>query len=344
MRSRFPRGREAMQGRHHLSPRRLVRRFAPGLGRARGSGFVRPFAKPGRAPWRAARHIGTLGRLGDLEARLARSPSEIRRSQGLRYHVFYEEMAAVADEETYQRRRDADAYDLICDHLLVLDHAVPRRPFLRSKPEIVGTYRLLRQEIAEINGGFYSAGEYDVGSLVARYPHLRFLELGRSCVLKPYRDKRTVELLWHGIWSYVLMHGMDVMIGCASIPGTDPDKLALPLSFLHHNALAPEEWRVRAVEERYVEMNRMAPDEIDAKAALRQLPPLIKGYLRLGGYIGEGAVVDYQFGTTDILIILPVSALNPRYVDHFGNDASRFAAPAPPSGRRRFVPLRRNLT
>ncbi|WP_051630971.1 GNAT family N-acetyltransferase [Afifella pfennigii] len=328
-----------MQGRQNLSPRRLVRRFAPAFGRDGGAGLVRPFAKPGRAPWRAARHLDALGRLGDLEARLARSPSEIRRSQALRYHVFYEEMAAVADAQTHFLRRDADPYDLICDHLLVLDHAVPRRPFLRSKPEIVGTYRLLRQEIAELNGGFYSAGEYDVAPLIARYPHLRFLELGRSCVLKPYRDKRTVELLWHGIWSYVLMHRMDVMIGCASLAGTDPDALALPLSFLHHNARAPEEWSVRALAERHVDMNRMPAEAVDARAALRQLPPLIKGYLRLGAYIGDGAVVDYQFGTTDILIILPVSALNPRYVNHFGTDAGRYAPPV----RRRF-PLRRNLT
>ncbi|WP_224406442.1 GNAT family N-acetyltransferase [Afifella sp. IM 167] len=338
----IPRGREAMQGRQNLSPKRLVRRFAPGFGRGRGTDFVRPFAKPGRAPWRAARHLGSLGRLGDLEARLARSPAEIRRSQALRYHVFYEEMSAVGDAETHLRRRDADAYDLICDHLLVLDHAVPRRPFLRSKPEIVGTYRLLRQEIAELNGGFYSAGEYDIAPLVSRYAHLNFLELGRSCVLKPYRDKRTVELLWHGVWSYILLHQVDVMFGCASFAGTDPEKLALPLSFLHHHARAPEEWNVSALPERYVDMNRMAKEEIDPRAALRELPPLIKGYLRLGAYIGDGAVVDYQFGTTDIMIILPVSALNPRYVNHFGNDAERYGA-SQPMARRRF-PLRRNLT
>ena len=107
------------------------------------------------------------------------------------------------------------------------------------------------------------------------------------------------------------------MFGCASLDGTEPKRLALPLSFLHHYARAPEEWRARALPERYVEMNRMSKEAIDPKAALRMLPPLIKGYLRPGAYIGDGAVVDHEFGTTDVLIMLPVSAIKKRVVDHF---------------------------
>jgi putative hemolysin len=117
-----------------------------------------------------------------------------------------------------------------------------------------------------------------------------------------------------------------VMIGCASLEGTDPDQLALPLSFLHHFARAPEAWRTAALPHQRVDMNRMAKDAIDAKSALRELPPLIKGYLRLGAYIGDGAVIDRQFGTTDILIVLPVSAISSRYIEHFGADATRHAA------------------
>ena len=162
--------------------------------------------------------------------------------------------------------------------------------------------------------------------LLAANPGLRFLELGRSCVLKPYRNKRTVELLWHGIWTYVLHHRIDVMLGCASLEGTDPQKLALPLSFLHHFARSPETWRVRAVDERFVPMDRLAKEAIDPKAALHALPPLVKGYLRLGATFGEGAVVDRQFGTTDVLVMLPVSAINPRYIEHFGAGADRHAA------------------
>jgi putative hemolysin len=275
----------------------------------------------------------TLGRIGSLEARLARTANEVRKAQKLRYHVFYEEMSAIADATTKLARRDIDPFDSICDHLFVLDHAA--KTFKDNwkdswkpgrKPAIVGTYRLLRQEVAERHGGFYSASEFDVGALIARHPTARFLELGRSCVLPPYRNKRTVELLWHGIWSYVLQHRMDVLIGCASLEGTDPDKLAQPLSFLHHFARAPEEWRAQALPRRYVEMNRMPKRAIDQKAALHALPPLIKGYLRLGASIGDGAVIDRQFGTTDVLIVLPVAAISARYIEHFGPGAERHAA------------------
>jgi putative hemolysin len=309
-----------------LSPRRFARRFSPAL-LARPDLAFRPFPRfPRRAPWRAARHIPSLGRLGDLEVRLASTAAEVRRAQALRYHVFYEEMSAVPNPMTEIMRRDADSFDLICDHLLVLDHANLTRPLIRQKPEIVGTYRLLRQEVADRHGGFYTAGEYHIAPLIAARPHLNFLELGRSCVLAPYRNKRTVELLWHGIWAYVLMHGIDVMIGCASLEGTDPERLAMPLSFLHHTAGAPPEWQVRALPERRVEMNRMPLQAIDTKAALRAMPPLIKGYLRLGAYIGDGAVVDHQFGTTDVCIILPVAAINSRYVHYYGPNATRYAA------------------
>lgn len=268
----------------------------------------------------------SLGQLGPLEVRLARSAAEVRKAQNIRYRVFYEEMAAIPDINVLATRRDMDSYDPICDHLLVLDHEAPPKAFRRKKPQIVGTYRLLRQEIADMNGGFYTAGEYDIQPMIDRHPNLKFLELGRSCVLKPYRNKRTVELLWHGAWSYVLMHGIDVMIGCASLEGTDPDRLATALSFLHHNCLAPEEWRVKALPERYTSMNRMPKEAVDARAALHELPPLIKGYLRLGAFVGDGAVVDHQFNTTDVIIVLPVSGISSRYINYYGADASRHAS------------------
>ena len=265
----------------------------------------------------------TLGRIGALEVRLAATPREVKKAQKLRYKVFYEEMSAIPDVQAQLSRRDRDGFDKICDHLLVIDHDTR---LASGEAAIVGTYRLLRQEVANRHTGFYTANEFDIGSLLERHSGLNFLELGRSCVLKPYRTKRTVELLWHGIWSYVRSHGIDVMVGCASLEGTNPDALSLPLSFLHHSARAPAEWTVSALPHRRVPMDRMAEDAIDMKAALKTLPPLIKGYLRLGAYIGDGAVVDHQFGTTDVLIMLPVSALNQRYVQHFGPDGERHAA------------------
>jgi L-ornithine Nalpha-acyltransferase len=303
-------------------PRRLIDRFWPMPG-VPGGGFLPALKAYGGFKLAEKHHPSeTLGRLGSLEVRLARSAAEVRRAQKLRYRVFYKEGSAVASAPTKLARRDIDAFDAICDHLLVIDHDNKAR----HAPSVVGTYRLLRQRKAEQNGGFYTAAEFDIGQLVTQHPNLNFLELGRSCVLAPYRNKRTVELLWHGIWTYVLRHQLDVMIGCASLDGTDPDALALPLSYMHHFARAPQTWRARAVPERHVETNRMPKAAIDPRAALRALPPLVKGYLRLGAYIGEGAVIDHQFGTTDVLIVLPVSAIRSRYIAHFGADADRHAA------------------
>jgi putative hemolysin len=258
------------------------------------------------------------GRLGSLEVRLARKKSEIRRAQRLRYKVFYEEMSAVPGALAMLSRRDEDEYDAVFDHLLVLDRGDPSdgRRWRRSK--VVGTYRMMRQEVADLNDGFYTQGEYDIAPLLAAKPDYSFMELGRSCVLKPYRNKRTLELLWQGVWTYVREHGADVMIGCASFEGTDPSAHAEALSFLHHTALAPEDWRVRAHEHLRVDMNMMPREAVNVRAAMKALPPLIKGYLRVGAYVGDGAVIDHQFGTTDVFVIMPVEAIKSRYFDHFG--------------------------
>ena len=268
---------------------------------------------------------GTLGRSGSLEVRLARGPREIWRAQRLRYRVFYQEMSAKPDVVSRMFRRDADRFDASCDHLLVIDHAARGR-FGGIKPKVVGTYRLMREQGAWRLGGFYSQAEFDIEPMIARHPELRFLELGRSCVLKPYRTKKTVELLWHGIWAYVRHHRIDAMFGCASLDGVDPDLLALPLSFLHHHATAQDEWRVTAKPERHVAMDRLPAGMVDAKAALKSLPPLVKGYLRLGARFGAGAVIDRQFGTTDVLVIVPVAAIDRRYLDYLGGEGERYAA------------------
>jgi L-ornithine Nalpha-acyltransferase len=269
------------------------------------------------------------GRLGWLEVRLARKRGEIRRAQRLRYKVFYEEMSAVPDALAILSRRDEDAFDSVFDHLLVIDRGDPTdgRRWRRSK--VVGTYRVLRQEVADLYDGFYTQGEYDIAPLIQAKPDYSFMELGRSCVLKPYRNKRTLELLWQGVWSYVREHGVDVMIGCASFEGIDPTKHAEALSFLYHTALAPEEWRVTAHHHLRVDMNMMPRERINARRALKALPPLIKGYLRVGAYVGDGAVIDHQFGTTDVFIIMPVEAIKSRYFAHFGAP-DEFAPPIAP--------------
>ena len=312
-------------------PRSLFERFRPaqaGTGATGAPNLISTLqAYGGLQAWaaRAHRPAQSLGRIGALEVRLAQTAAEVRQAQKLRYRVFYQEGSAIPNPGRLFARRDVDAYDAICDHLLVLDHGEGAGHH-GNRPAVVGTYRLLRQQFAEDYGGFYSAGEFDIAPLLESHRNLQFLELGRSCVLAPYRNKRTVELLWHGIWAYVLHHRLDAMIGCASLAGTDPDRLALPLSFLHHCARAPEVWRVTALAHRYVEMNRLRQSALNRKAALHALPPLIKGYLRLGAFIGDGAVIDRQFGTTDVLVILPVAAIGTRYIEHFGTGAEPHAA------------------
>lgn len=253
------------------------------------------------------------GSLGKLSVRLAETDHEIRELQALRHDVFFDEMSAIPNPDQILSRLDKDEYDSICDHLLVLE----------DEDHIAGTYRLLRQDIAAKASGFYSAQEFDIAPLLQRHKSRSFLELGRSCVRPEFRTKRTIELLWHGTWSYFLHHNCDVMFGCASFSGTDPDAIAQGLSFLYHNARAPEEWQVNARPELAINMNRLPADVLDNRAALHSLPPLIKGYLRVGARVGEHAVIDEQFGTIDVLIILPIENIRPRYLNYYGADAGR---------------------
>jgi putative hemolysin len=264
-----------------------------------------------RAPGGRSAAARCLASIGGLEVRLAATGREIKLAQRLRYRVFYEERSAVPGSWSRLARRDRDAFDEHCDHLLVID----RDSGGARGPAVVGTYRLLRQDVAERQCGFYTQGEFEVESLIRAHPDRRFLELGRSCVLAPYRTRRTVELLWRGIYAYVRQHRMDVLIGCASLEGTDPAALAGPLSFLHHHAAAAAPWAARALDARRVPMDHPSGASLDTARAFRALPPLLKGYLRLGAVIGDGAVVDREFNTTDVLVILPMEKVGHRYLE-----------------------------
>ena len=260
---------------------------------------------------------GTLVRLGALELRLAETKKEIRRAQRLRYKVFYEEGGATPDMTAALIRRDVCRFDRVCDHLLVVDHAALDRKG-RARPKVVGAYRLLRQEAAQKNFGFYSAGEYDIAPLLARHPDKKFLELGRSCVLGPYRSRRVLDLLWRGIGLYLEHHKIDVMFGCASFEGVDPALHERALGFLNACAKSRPDWRVSALADRHVAMPALSAETIDRRAALADLPPLVKGYLRCGATVGDGAVIDAQFGTTDVFVVMPVADIDPRVFGRFG--------------------------
>jgi len=277
---------------------------------APGSAPVEPTANPLRATIAAPASRVVNISSGPLEVRLAQSAADIDAAQALRYRIFYEKMGARPLPGMESERRDRDQFDQICDHLLVLDHS--RGAGLDA---VVGTYRLIRRDAAARLGAFYSAAEYDIGPLIA-YPG-EILELGRSCVDAGYRARPVMQLLWSGIAAYVFHYEIALMFGCASLPGIDPDALAVPLSYLYHHHLAPPALRARALPERYVEMRRLDAPAIDPMRTLAILPPLIKGYLRLGGFVGDGAVIDEQFNTTDVCIVVKTDLVTEKYSRHY---------------------------
>ena len=267
---------------------------------------------------RSASSRVVLAARGALSVVLSRDPRDIRAAQELRFRVFYEELRARPHAGNLGDRCDADEFDASCDHLLVIDGGDEHTNFFPSG-KTVGTYRLLRQQAASEKGGFYSQREFDLSSLLARHPALHFMELGRSCVLSTHRTQPVLELLWLGIWNMVRRNRVDVMFGCASLPGTDPDALKMQLSYLAQHFSAPPEWRVRAIATRAVVMNRLPEVSYDRRLASRSLPPLVRGYTRLGCFVGEGAVIDHQFNTTDVFVLMPVSRISSRYSARFGS-------------------------
>lgn len=249
-------------------------------------------------------------RSGNLGVRLARDAAEIDAVQALRYRVFYGEMGAHADAATAASNRDRDDFDAVAEHLLVVDHDKGE-----GAESVVGTYRLIRRGAAARLGRWYSAAEYDISRILAVEGEL--VECGRSCVDAAYRTRGTLQLLWSGIAAYVAHHRIAILFGCASLPGTDLDALADQLTYLATHHMAPEAIRPRALPDRYVEMIRKDPADIDRIRTLVDLPPLVKGYLRLGGFVGDGAVIDPQFNTTDVAVLVKTDLITEKYSRHY---------------------------
>lgn len=252
----------------------------------------------------------------NLDVRLATCKDDILAAQRLRYRVFFEGMGAVPDTEVAKAKRDFDRFDDYCDHLLVID----QKKVEQGEDGIVGTYRLLRRSIAQQHEGFYSADEFNLNNL-RHYPG-EIVELGRSCVDPDYRGKAVMQLLWRGIADYIKAHNISLMFGCASFPGTDPQTMASALSYLHHYHRAPKEWAPNALDKRFVDLKILKKKQIDTRQALREMPPLIKGYLRVGGVIGKGGVIDHQFNTLDVCLLVETGNVTGRYQRHYLQDAA----------------------
>jgi putative hemolysin len=248
---------------------------------------------------------------GGLIARLAESDADIDAAQALRYRVFYAEGGAIPSVQNIVRQRDFDAFDAACDHVLVISEERSDLP-----GGVVGTYRLLRRSVADRHDGFYTAGEYDISPLLRIEGEI--LELGRSCVEYDYRNRAAVQLLWQAIAAYVSLYDIRLMFGCASLPGDDPEELSEALAYLYHYHLAPEPLRPRAIASRHVEMAMLPHNVLEGKKVLKTLPPLIKGYLRVGGFVGDGAVIDPQFNTVDVSVIVKTDLITGKYSRHYG--------------------------
>ena len=246
-----------------------------------------------------------------FEIRLARDNTDLMAAQRLRYRVFVEELGGDGPLVDHEARLERDEFDPIVDHLVLID----TRRDASQLDHVVGVYRLLPGDRAAEFGRFYCDSEYDLSKLKASGRPL--LELGRSCVLDEYRGGAGLFLMWKALSEYVLARGVEILFGVASFHGTDAQPLAQPLGWLHHHHLAPEALRPVARPEGFQRMDLLGKDDLDRRAAMLGMPPLIKAYLRLGGTIGEGAFLDRPFNTTDVLLMMDTAAMSAKHRDFY---------------------------
>ncbi|MFY0619345.1 GNAT family N-acetyltransferase [Shimia sp.] len=240
----------------------------------------------------------------EFKVNLATTQAELRAAQRLRYHVFVKELGGDGPLVDHTEQLEIDRFDPHFDHLILRDVALKADVV----DQVVGVYRVLRGEQANKMGQFYSEDEYDLTPL--KSSGRKLLELGRSCLHPNYRGGAAMFHLWNALSAYVTDHGIEVLFGVASFHGTNIAEHAASLSLLHHRHLAPKEIRARAQPDVYQSMDLIPESEIDRRTAMLAVPPLIKAYLRLGGFVGDGAFLDEAFNTTDVCLILDTARMN----------------------------------
>ena len=252
--------------------------------------------------------------LGDFVIKLANKKSELKKAQALRYSVFYKEKKAKPTFSKKMMRLDYDKTDKFADHLIVIDK---KRKGIKNK--IVGTYRLIRGDVALSFGGFYTSSEFDLTNILNSYQHKQILELGRSCVHKDYRNGTTMNFLWKAIAEYIKLYDIKVLLGCASFPGTDIQEFSTELSYLRSNFSLPEKISVKSLDNiNYPLYNKNNINESDLRI-FAKLPPLIKGYLRVGGRVSDSFFVDYDFNTIDLCVVVQTNKIDGKYKKKFLN-------------------------
>jgi len=246
-----------------------------------------------------------------LETRLACGEQDLLGAQRLRYTVFVEELGANGPLVDHDQRLERDEFHTYFNHLILVDKTADQT----SLDYVLGVYRVLTDTAAKRSGRFYSETEYDLTKL--RSAGRSIAELGRSCVHRDHRGGMALYRLWQGLEAYISEHEIELLFGVASFHGTDIDKLDAPLSYLHHHHLAPEPLRAKARDEWFCSMDRMPAQDIDRLAVMKEMPALIKAYLRLGGFVGEGAFVDQAFNTTDVLLLMDTAQASQRQRDFY---------------------------
>jgi putative hemolysin len=245
-------------------------------------------------------------RMGKVYLKLAETSDELLQAQKLRHFVFFEEPEG---KTTQSGTVDKDQFDDICEHLLVMDDTDT------ANPKVVGTYRLLRRTPDKKVDKFYTETEFDISGL--KNSSLNVMELGRSCIDIGYRDGKVIQLLWAGIGAYIAHHKISYLFGCGSFFGTNPQEHAVPISYLIHNHKAPDDICPTPRPEVAAKFDLIQKDKIDKKEAFAKLPALLKGYIRTGCMVGNGAVIDKVCKTTDVCIILDTNKIVKRYSEHF---------------------------
>ena len=248
----------------------------------------------------------------NLIIRLAETNSEIKKAQSLRYSVFYKEKNAKASLFKKMLRRDFDKIDRFADHLIVIDK---NRRSLQNN--IIGTYRLIRGDLANQYGGFHTSTEFDLSNIFQLYKNNQILELGRSCVHKKYRNGATVNLLWKAIANYINIYNIKILLGCASFPGTNVMNFSDELAYLKKNYSLQSKLSVKSLDANIYPINNSKNKNIGNLKLFIKLPPLIKGYLRVGGKVSESCFVDHDFNTIDLCVVVQTNDINNKYKKRF---------------------------
>ena len=240
--------------------------------------------------------------------KIAEKKSELKRAQALRYSVFYKEKKAIPTISKKILRLDYDKIDKFADHLIVIDK---NRRGIKNK--IVGNYRLLRGDITDHCGGFYTSSEFDLSKILKSYKNNQILELGRSCVHKDYRNGNIMNLLWKAIAEYIKLYDIKILLGCASFHGTDVMKYTNQLSYLRNNFSLPDELSVKSLDSKSYSTNiKINSDTGDIRTFVK-LPPLIKGYIRIGGKVSHDFFIDHNFNTIDLCVIVRTDNIDEKY-------------------------------